>query len=331
MRLSHRSIIAAWLGLALAGCIGAGDPLQVGVVDGNDSTFVVESVAVNLTELAAAGLPVPEWRVGDAWTVEQYGPSGDSSCQLVVTAADSNYMLRPTCETLAQADAAFDMSYVGPIGRDHLSGAQQGTPVRFFDFPLTDGKTWTTKWDGIDVTLTATFVASLAAPGAGSAPGFAIVGTTADGETYVTYDYAPALKWWTAIDFAEGYGTRVTKFEEGWTGTYKTATTNLAYESPGNGLLVPATFGVSEGQTSLLLILSGRLGGHSFAVNLVDPDGTTQYQRVENAGEGGFFEVVTLPAIPGDWKLASVGAYDPNAGSLRLAIHEVLVTDETLA
>ncbi len=321
--------------LAFSGCIGA-EPLK----EGTTTTANVEAGAVLLGDNAAMMeaarlLPIdaPTWAVGDAWTIESFG-FATHTCTLVVVDASPDYVLAPTCQESAILDATYDVSYLGRIRARDLAGSQQGDPVRFFDFPLTDGKKWTTTWDRQEITLTATFAPTIAAPGLGSAPGFTITGATSEGEPYVAYDYSPALKWWTTLDFFD-YGIRVKSFQSNWTGTYKTAAANpvFTYASSVPGFFVPpaSTFTVNEDQTALVVMLIGQFGGHAYTARLVDPAGSTPWDRTSSAQNGSTFDVTNLDPTPGQWTFAASGMFDPTVGSFSLSAIEVKVDDATLS
>lgn len=335
MRLTLYGIALLLVGAPLTGCIEGDEPLDTGVAEALATEGAGEPLTGdNGTAAAAIDVEAPEWSVGDAWGVQNYG-FGDFACTLVVTSASSGYTLSPTCEELAQADAVFDVSYVGAIRGSDLAGAQQGQPVQFFAFPLSDGKTWTTTWDGLPITLTATFAPALAAPGAGVGPGYTIVGATAEGEEYVRYDYSPLLKWWTHIDFAQGYGLKVQRFQENWTGAFKAAVSKevYAHAPPTPGVFVPGAFSVSEGQTSLFVMFAGGAGmGYGYSLRLVDPAGNVAWEAQDFGEATSTFVATTIPApAPGEWKALNAGSWNPQAGGFVLTVHEVLVSDVTLA
>ncbi|HWH07658.1 MAG TPA: hypothetical protein VNX21_00565 [Candidatus Thermoplasmatota archaeon] len=320
-----RSVLVLTLALVAAGCIGPSEP--------------VESASVTPTGVAAeaaglvgavldrnASVDAPEWRVGDAWTIESTGVGDAGPATLVVVAADAgSYQVRPSSEDLATFDAMFDISYVGRVRASDLAGHQQDQPVKFFDFPLRDGSAWSTTWDGLDVSLRAGFQPAIPTP-LGPQPGFVIQGTTADGATYVEYDYVPALKWWSHLHFTEGYGFQVTGASSNWTGQYAVATakTLLALAS---GAGAPAgTFTVDAEQTAVAMLLAG--GAEAFVRGLVvvDPDNTEHAGPDVEASPtpAGTFEVVLLPGKAGQWKVAAPAAHPPGGG-FTLTFHQVAV------
>lgn len=286
---------------------------------------------VNLTDAA------PLWLVGDAWAIRSDDGAGNTeNSVLVVTRADADaYTLETTSATVAGFDAMFDVSYVGRIRASDLAGAQQGNPIEFFRFPLADGATWTTTWDGLEIALTATAAPAISTA-VGTQPGFTIVGT-ADGAPYVEYDYVPALRWWSHLQFAAGYGFRVERAMTNWTGEVATAQAKLVYESasvaplggPNSG-----AFTVSEGQTFLAMTIAGAGSSYARALVLTDPAGApymTTTPNAEGAPTGGaYFYYETLPPTPGQWHVGNPTLHDPE-GSASIRIHEVLVGTKTIA
>jgi hypothetical protein len=93
------------------------------------------------------------WVLGQWWTytiTNADNPSGSGPMTLVVTAnGSSSYTLDTTDPGLSGFDAEFDVSYVGPIAKDDLSGSQGSDKVQFFQFPLAPGNQWNTTWDKV--------------------------------------------------------------------------------------------------------------------------------------------------------------------------------------
>lgn len=313
------------LAAALAGCMGSDDMAPTARDEPLDSALV-PSVSVDAVTgaTANASAEAPVWNVGDAWAISTSGTGESERAFLVVAAAGSDaYTLATTSERMAGFDAMFDVSYVGKIRASDLAGHQQGEPVKYFDFPLADGKTWTAKWDGFDVALTATK----------KGDGFAIVGAV-DGAAYVEYDYAPDMKWLTHIHFLQGdYGFKVERLQSNWTGVLATATAKVIYESaplapigsPGAG-----SFTVDEGQTFAMVTLAGGGSQWARAFTLVDPAGqpystsTIGNAETEAMGPRGVYLQEQLPATPGEWRIAAPSVHDPT-GAFFVTIHEVAV------
>lgn len=207
--------LAFALALALpAGCLGR-EPEVV--------TEGAEAVAPGLRpdpELPPAGPDVldgrapPEWAVGDWWRYRD--GAGNEVGFAVVAASPAGYVTMATAASTAAYDALSDVSYVGPITRD-LAGAQHGAPVAFFRWPLANGTTWSTTWDGFELELVATASPAVPVPG-GTAAGFEIVGT-AGSRVHVAYSYAPVVGFWSTISFDNGsFALELADFGRNFTG-----------------------------------------------------------------------------------------------------------------
>lgn len=310
-----RSILVLVAALVAAGCIGPQEPVETASVAADAPSLVGNAAAVLPVVYRNLTVEAPVWSVGDAWTIQSGGAGADGPSTLVVVAADSaSYQVRPTTEDLATFDAMFDISYVGRVRASDLAGHQQDQPVRFFSFPMRDGTAWSTTWDGLEVSLRAGFQPAIPTP-MGPQPGFVIQGTTADGATYVEYDYVPALKWWTHIHFTEGYGFKVTGFQANWTGQYAvgTAKTLLTFASGG---APGGVFTVDADQTFVTMTTAGYAEAYARGVVLVDPDNSERmgpYHEASPTPAGGF-DVRTFPAKAGQWKVAAPTAHHPNGG-----------------
>lgn len=321
--------------LALAGCLDPPEDVDAASVDAAVPLDPLTGAPVPAALDVNASVDAPVWAQGDAWSIETYGLGEEERATLVVTHADGNsYHVLSTSERMATFDAVFDVSYLGRLRADDLAGSQQETPVQFFDFPLSDGKSWTTRWDGQDVSLRAGFVPAIATP-QGKHPGFVIQGTRTDGSTHVAYDYVPALRWWSRIEFAEGYGLKVTATTANWTGTVQDGAAKsllkIGGEVPGGAGSMPGgQFTVDPDQTALVLTLGGYAERHLRALVLVDP------QNQEHAGPyaGGSpapaaeFSLTTYPPIAGQWKVASPTIHEAGAYSyefLQVALAPVQV------
>lgn len=318
-----RAGLGILLVLALAGCASPDGAAPTAREEPLDSALV-PTVSLDVASAANVSAEAPVWSVGDAWSISTSGTGQDERAFLVVTAAGSDaYTLATTSEQMAGFDAMFDVSYIGKIRASDLAGHQQGEPVKYFDFPLADGKTWTAKWDGFDVALTATK----------KGDGFAIAGAV-DGAPYVEYDYAPEMKWWSHIHFLQGdYGFTVERLQTGWTGTLASATAKVVYEgapaaplgSPGAG-----SFTIDEGQTFAMVTLAGGGSQWARAFSLVDPAGkpysttTIENAETEAMGPRGVYLQEQLPPTPGEWHIAAPSVHDP-AGAFFVTVHQVAV------
>lgn len=271
-----------------------------------------------------SSVDAPEWRVGDAWTVETHGAGEPERATLVVASASgAMYEMRSTSEQMATFDAVFDVSYLGDVRASDLAGHQQGQPIRFFAFPLEDGKSWTTTWDGQEISLRAGFSPSIPAPG-GAKPGFIIQGTTADGQTYVEYDYVPALRWWSHIVFTEGYGFKVTAATANWTGEVLEGTSKvlLTLAPAGPTTSTPGgVFMVEAGQSAVTVIVMGHASAYARGLAIVDPDGTEHAGPVaeESPAPGAVFDLRILPGTAGEWRVLAPTLHAPGGGFVLVA------------
>lgn len=311
------------LTLLLAGCVGgdASTGTSSASLEAGDVIVADETVTEAISDPGA----VPRWNVGDAWSITSHGFGAQESSFLVVTAATSDaYTLSTTSEQEAGYDAMFDISYIGQLRASDLAGSQQGTPILYYSWPLAEGKTWTTTWDGLAVTLTAT---------AKPAGGFTIVGV-ADGTDYVNYDYDPELKWWSYLNFVrDEYGITIGRLETGWTGEVASALAKEVYASSTTAPVASANSGaftIDEGQSFAMVTLAGGGAQWARAFHLIDPSGapysTTTINDFEADGAGMYvYHQEQIPAIPGEWQIASPALHDPSGG-FTLTVHQVAVS-----
>lgn len=312
--------------LLATGCIG-GDATDAQTVAGAslDPAVIADPTLPADGVRPATPLAAPVWTVGDAWAVQSGEQGSEAASFVVVTAASpDSYTLATTSDQMASYDAMFDVSYIGKIRALDLAGVQGEEIVKYFDFPLSEGKAWTTKWDGSDVALVAKQTAR----------GFDITGTR-DGEPYVTYDFVPELKWWSHLTFAAGYGVKVDRFVAAWAGEVATATASIVFEmGPGAPVASPGSgaFTIDEGQTMAMLTI--HVGGAAWArvLRLFDPSGmphkttTPDFQVNDAAGaEGADFYQEELPPTPGEWRIAAPAVHDPD-GAGYVVVHQVAVT-----
>lgn len=329
MRLAAIILVAA----LLSGCASAPQGPREALANSSITGVTVPTIAL----ASNASVDAPVWSVGDAWVVETRDGDQTAEATLVVVSADGGYVMATTDERTATYDAAFDVSYLGKIRASDLAGAQQDQPIRFFDFPLAEGKAWSTTWDGIQVNLTATFSPKIATP-AGPQPGFAIVGAGPDGKDYVRYDFVPALGWWSHLEFTAGYGFVVKKAVHGWTGEYlegaaKTLLT-LATAAP-VGATPAGTFTVDKDQSTVLLTLIGSSSkAYARGLALVDPghqpynpEGMDNVEMQPSAA--GMFKTAFLPPTAGEWQIGAPMLHDPD-GFFHLTVQQIALAKKTL-
>lgn len=263
------------------------------------------------TDEVRRGIAAPEWRVGDAWRVMFDG--GTAPCIIGVVAADETHytqgFLCPEGSILAVQDAAYDIPHLGNFTRD-LSGFHRDAPVRFFDWPLEDGKSWPLTWAGNDYEATARFVPDLEGP-FGPEPGFSITAEFVGGsDTQIAYDYLPSVGWWTHITFSDAYHPwRLVAFERGYTGTLFSGQGSVRVDERSS--VVPPSimpFEVAE-EDDVLLFTGTTAGLHRADIELRGPDGDARYAETrQSLGSVGYISFGdAVPAEPGHWQLEVTG------------------------
>lgn len=181
-------VVGLFVAMTLAGCTdddGSTDPNTAG---GDGSSTETVQIAK------------PEWQVGDWWTFD----STFGSQTIAITADNGDTW---TVDTDAVSFAFFhstfeEISYLGHIRKDDLAGSQEGTPVKYFDWPLEHGKTWTTQWDGLDFDMVAHVADERIAH---------IVATTDDREYSMVYD--AQVGWFTEFSFMDADGTETGRMD----------------------------------------------------------------------------------------------------------------------
>ncbi len=195
---------------------------------------------------ADSTLAVPAWAVGDWWnyTSDQIG-----AYTLVVTEdAGTDYAVGTDNGGMAFYDARFDVSNLGPQRKSDLAGSQGSTRVEFFHWPLSDGLSWTTTWDGQPVTVTAA---------AGPKGRFTMTAENATGP-YAAYTYDSDVRWVTewhffAPDGSMAFESRLQSSGTGYTGVVRSWELDLVVDEA--GALQPGarqgTFPVEAGITDV--------------------------------------------------------------------------------
>lgn len=327
------AVLAAAITL-VPGCLSSEEePVAQGTIAVTDETALGVTGASGLPPTADAA---PLWSVGDFW---EYQTPGGGATLVVTSASASLYELLPTDEALATYDAAFDVSYVGPIGARDLSGRQGEDAVRFLQFPLTDNLSWTTLWDGDEVTITATADPAVKTP-VGPSPGFTLVARNSTGAETVRYTYAPVVGWFTSLEFYENgvptYSVELQRFGKGFQGVVHRgeARSIIATSSTLGPSSSSGSFPVREEERSL--VASYTIGGAAQAMSalLIDPSngkhdiGPKPVNLVTQGREGG---IVTIPAAPGTWQYSATFAGAPTLSFHKFSLSVVTLTPVTLA
>lgn len=197
------------LALLLAGCTSDGDDLEPteGTTDGGGASGGNETDG----QAVATGQQPAPWDVGHYWS---YQTSFGTDFTLVVSEdkGDDWYLDTPEEDT-AWFNVRDPISYLGDVRKSDLAGSQGSNRVQYFDFPLEEGKEWTTSWDGVErriVTVEANETFRFEA--------------YQDGELAVEYDYDPEVGWFTEVVFYEGedgqesFSFTLNDHQTGWTG-----------------------------------------------------------------------------------------------------------------
>ncbi len=252
---------------ALSGCTGGDGGSGPGGEQGTNG--------VDRSNVPAA--PLPEWRVGDYWG---YSDNLGNQFNLVV-AGDSgtSWDVRANDKQIARFDALFDISFVGPTRKSDLAGQQGTEPVKFYDFPLVDGKSWMTPWDGesrhvtVDALEDGTFYVLVHAGG------------NENGDKFADYVYDPLVGHFSSIAFYEPNGTvsyaaSLTDNGHDFTGTlYQFGATEVLINRTverGGYHMEAFTIPDETGEMNLLAIVDcrGQQGAVLYAVQAPQEDGS---------------------------------------------------------
>ncbi len=329
-------LTAMLLLVALAGCTdqGSGDgdataaasPGLPRAADGRDLT----------TQLQASDeIPGPTWTVGDWWGHHVYfGTDDDEGVHynaIVVAGSGDAWQLASDDAEAAAMEALWDIPILGDFSKSDLATTSGGEAWLWYDFPLADGKTWTSTMDlrgegPEELTSTATYDPAIASP-AGTFPGFLVETRLADGALALQYDYVPAIGWYSqfkAFDLstdepddvelrAVGMG-----FGHGWTGTYYVTEAVQLAQNLGYTIIAPPavmaapdpfeTFTVSDEATHVFGYGFAYSYAGAQALALRDPNGDHWEAVATPLEEGASFFFDRVPAVAGDWYLANVGA-----------------------
>jgi hypothetical protein len=155
-----------FVGATIAGCIGLPDD---------------DSLPPDVLRAQAA----PTWESGQWWT---YDTNVWGEISLVVFEDHGDYWhVETTNPELAWNHVDDPISFLGMIDKSNLAGSQE-QEVRYFDFPLTEGKNWTTHWTGYDLLIEVKWINGTQVHLHGYHP---------DGWHRLSYDYDPHVGWFT--------------------------------------------------------------------------------------------------------------------------------------
>lgn len=251
----------------------------------------------------------PTWRVGDAWLVRF---NEDFACWMVVGKTDADgYSQGTSCESSADYAAAqiasYDIAYVGRFTKD-LASPKDAGEIRYFDWPLTDGKEWETEYYGEDVRVVAMFD-EVDGP-LGDEPGFELAMYFGDADSpFLRYNYVPSIRWWSELEFAEGGEVVIEDAARGWSGTVivpEGAEERLRLERTPTSLVTVGgpTFDVPEEDTVLYLTMDSSFAFYE-DITIRDPDGDERFaqSRQATSGQDGFSIGLIDDLEPGTWQV----------------------------
>lgn len=281
------SVSLAFAGFA--GCLGGSEgadatakaPVNEALNPKLSGKELEQEIARTLQITAASEVAAPTWTVGEYWSFHvmfggQFGEGEFTFDAVVYEETGSEYLLGTEAQGVARFEAMMDIPLLGAFQKGNLDTTNGGEPIKLYDWPLTDGKSWQgafdTNFDGTPepYTFHAAFESAIATP-AGELPGFTIHGIDDNGDVLFSWDYVPALHfanhiWFYNPDNLEEFNLHLMVMDHGfdWDGTlfvYE-ATELVVREAmvgppliPGfhyTGALPPAeTFHVADGFTSV--------------------------------------------------------------------------------
>lgn len=295
-----------FLALPFAGCLddeGAPAP-AVDTEDGLEGgpTVDVEDPA---TGEVVQGLAKPEWEVGHYWTFE--GSDGREPTFVVSEDRGDHWMMDTTDDQFAFFTAIADISTLGLQRKSDLAGSQGSDRIRFFDFPLTDGKSWETVWDGEPHTVTAAKTGDTE---------YTMAATRADGSTYAEYSIDADSHWFRSLtyygaDGTEQYSATLKEHASDWTGEVLRYTVEEAFLAhhgddtrPVNAEQTSVT--LRADQTDLFMLLHLDCDTGVFSLTVKHDDGQTGWDHHMPCGQMGMLDVVA--DTPGTYQVALVDA-----------------------
>lgn len=279
--------------LALAGCADEPDVPRIG----------------EETKTFERQVDVPTWNVGDMW---EYQTSGGGLIKLIVTSTEGGaYSLDTNDTNLAFFDDQFDISYIGPIGKEDLTGKQGTSLVQFFDFPLHDNKTWNAKWDGAILDIVAHDLGN---------DRFHVIASK-DGNMVNQYQYSNNTRFFDWISFTDGAGTEqfrmdLVRAQQGWSGdAIRVESEALEVFAPGPNVKVFQMNAV-DGDVFLQVGYGCTTGTYSIAVGPVESAGNIVLASQGGDGysdeglcpaTGQFGGVIADTATDGNWGIETLG------------------------
>jgi hypothetical protein len=299
---------SAWLAFtltvaaALAGCAGEADPAS-GPREGVQSAVATRPDGTQ----PPPSLDKPAWALGDAWT---YSVDGSETTYVITAETATDWLMETDSAERAFAEQREDISRLGPQRKSDLAGSQGADRVEFFRWPLTDGASWSTRWDGQTVTIAASV---------GVMGDAGLTATDEAGNVVYRYSYQEATRWFTQLDRYAPDGTqevslRLTKAVRNWTGNVAQWSLQPIIEGSGPAGVSPPVVGgpfeVAAGTTDLWAeyhFTCTGTGGFSVVVEPINP-GLAANQGMQDSG----------PCVQVDWEGAFVEG--PHPGTWAFAI-----------
>lgn len=237
----RRSLVLVALVLMASGLAGCSGGSGDGPGD-HDSLTATDDGATGPGE----SLTMPEWAVGDAWVYEF---NGASTAYVITAETGSDWIIETDSAERSFSDAREDISRLGPQRKSDLAGSQGEDRVEFFRWPLEEGKTWSTRWDHLDVRIrvmevidgVATIEANLAS----------------DGSLAYRYTYVAEDRWFGDLRHFAPDGTELvhltlTEAVRSWTGTLVRWDLVVVNETEGSdGAFLAGPVQVPEGTTDI--------------------------------------------------------------------------------
>lgn len=334
-------VLLSLLTASVAGCVEQPLATPLASPTSSEGPGTVASSAWTASDEA----PAPAWNVGTWFGHHVFFGAADNEGQhynTIVTSTDGeHYFLASDDDAAAKDEAAFDIPILGPVRKTDLRVTGLGGEWDFFRFPMKDGLTWTStftvdmpdEYRSYELTHVAKFNPAIETP-YGPRPGWDIEAHTADHQRLLFYDYVPDLGWYAHLFVYELETPDETDFVfhvmsmgrgTGWTGSYFAyeskpllqairgfaPSQNFPPEVPPEPFIEPEplmTFTMDEGSTSLFgFIFAVAFVGVAQLV-LIDPNGDLHEFRAVGTPEGEDGGDVEYPAVPGEWRLVSVGA-----------------------
>ena len=345
----HARVVLLLLALALAGCSGQ-DPAATPATASPDGALPGADPLQAILDDPQHAVQAPAWLPGQWWEWRTtFGTQVMDGTFCSIVAPDGTLVTEKIDH--AKQEAAFGHPLLGAIAPG-LGMSGYGGDWDLFDFPLTDGKSWTATlpniaWDVLLPSETATV--AMTASWDGSLPGYRIMGHVEQG-MLLEATYLPATGWFGELmlyDIDPGQealevGFTAVSAGTNYTGPVFAATAQLLLQlEDGNGFTDFPTEGGEpflipepQGQFTMTAgtVLYGAAQGASViggrVITLTDPTGQ-QRQAIATGtpeGEAGLF--LDEPSIAGQWTLATAGAGGMSYAYVEL--YEVTVTESAL-